>query len=198
METNLKPYLCGYYVQSSIEATKNVVAEHDIDPESIIAVRVETFEQSVQALGDEEKWSTDLNRETADQSLPYTAAVAILEGDLGPEHFGPEWLANPRLHELMAVIEVAAEHELTRYRAENPGTIPAVVTIEAESVSYTSRIDRPVGHSTNPMPDERLRGKARSLMEPILSDDQIERAFDACDDLSALDSMDELLTPLVI
>ncbi len=198
VRTNLKPYPCGYFMQSSIEATRTVVAEHDVDPGSITAVRVETFEQSVQVLGDEEKWSTDLNRETADHSLPYTTAVAILEGDLRPDHFGPEWLADPRVHELMAVVEVAADPGLTRYRAENPGAIPAVVTIETEGGSYTSRVDRPVGHSTNPMPDEQLRGKARSLMEPLLSDDQIERAFDACDDLAALDSMDELLTPLVV
>lgn len=198
MRTNLKPHPCGYFMQSAIEATKTIVAEHDVDPEAITAVHVETFDQSVQVLGDAEKWSAELNRETADHSLPYATALAILEGDLGPEHFGPEWLENPRVHELMGMVEVSADPELTRERAENPGTVPAVITIETGDGSYTGRVDRPIGHSTNPMSTEQLRSKARSLMEPLLADDQIERTFGACLGLADLDSMDELLGPLVI
>lgn len=198
MATNLKPHACGYFMQSSIEATAQLVAEHDLDLSAITAIRVATFEQSVQVLGDEEKWSTDLNRETADHSIPYTTALAVIEGEVHPEHFSQPWLEDPRVHTLMQTVEVVADPALTRYRTEHPGTIPAVVTIEADDGSYTARVDRPVGHATNPMPDAVLRRKVGRLLDPVLSDDQIERAVDACHHLAELESMDELVGHLVV
>lgn len=193
MATNLKPHACGYFMQSSIEATAQLVADHDIAPESISTIHVETFEQSVQVLGDEEKWSADLNRETADHSLPYTTAVAALEGAVRPEHFGRDWLDDPRIHELMEAVEVTAAPALTRDRTEHPGTIPAIVTIETATGSYTARVDRPIGHAANPMPNAMLRRKAVALMSSSLSDAHVEQLLEVCGDLHTLESIDELV-----
>ena len=198
LRTNLKPYPCGYFMQSALEATVSVVEAHDLVPDAVEAVSVETFDQSVQVLGDAAKWSADLTRETADHSLPYAVAIAVLEGDLRPGHFEPAWLEDPRVHELMAAVEVTADPDLTRYRAEHPGEVPAVVTLETADGSHDARVDRPVGHATNPMAAEGLRGKVRSLLSPVLADDQVERALDAGDGLADLDSMAPLLEPLVV
>ena len=124
--------------------------------------------------------------------------MALLEGDLRPEHFRPAWLEDPRVHALMAAVEVVEDPDLTRYRAEHPGDIPAVVTVEAGGEAHEARVDRPPGHAANPMTDERRRGKARRLLAPVLDDDQVERALDACEGLADLESMAPLLESLVV
>lgn len=196
LKTNVKQHACGYFMQSSIEATKQLVEDQAIDPDAITSIQVETFDQAVQVLGDQEKWSTDLNRETADHSIPYTTALAVLEGTVRPEHFGDEWLDDPRVHELMQTVTVTANPALSEHRAEHPGAIPAAVTIETTDGAYTTRVDRPIGHASNPMSEALLHRKARSLLTPVLPADQIEELLDACHRLAELESLDEFVDTL--
>ena len=63
-----------------------------IAPGDVAEVNIATLQTAVNIMaGDAEKWR-QANRETADHSMPYTAAVALLYGGVESRHFDDEFL----------------------------------------------------------------------------------------------------------
>ncbi|MFO7927651.1 MAG: MmgE/PrpD family protein [Halobacteriota archaeon] len=191
--TNIKPFACGYFMQSPITGVQEIVEEHDIDPETITDIEIRTFDQAVQVLASPEKWDTEkLNRETADHSIPYAIAAAIVFGDVSPREFAPDCLADERVHELMATVSVEADDELNEFRAENAGSIPSTAHVTASGETYGVRTDYPIGHAERPMSDERLEQKASAQADPYLTRGAIESVFEDCYGLSDLSDLSAL------
>lgn len=178
--TNIKPFACGYFMQSPITAAMDLKETHGIDPDCITSIDVEEFEQAVQVLASPEKWSTKMNRETADHSIPYTVSVALLYGAVTPRQYEEDRLRNPAVHDLMEKVSVREAEDLTRRRQNNPGLIPARVRIETAQDSYEAEIDYPRGHWKQPMTDEELQSKFRGLAGSFMTDEQIQDVIHAC------------------
>jgi 2-methylcitrate dehydratase len=170
--TNFKPYACGYFMQAPITAVLDLVETHDIAPAEIESIEIEEFEQAVQVLASPEKWSTDLNRETADHSIPYSVAVGILDGEVTPRQYAADRLSDPAVHDLMETVSVSEAPDITRRRAENPGLIPARARVTTAAGSYETEIDYPNGHWKQPMTDDQLEGKFDALAEGLLTEEQ--------------------------
>lgn len=196
--TSIKSFACGYYIHSPVTGVLQLIDEHEIDPEAIDSIRIETFEHAAGMLATPDKWATDLNRETADHSIPYTVAVAVLEGEVTPDQYSERHLRNTSVHELMDRIEVEGAPELTDHRSQHPRHIPSITTITADREEYKIRIDCPLGHPENPMTEEQIERKMTKNCRSYLSDGQIQEVIDVCRSVTALDSVDPLLRPLVI
>ena len=52
--------------------------------------------------GDADKWEPE-TRETADHSMPYTVAVALIHGTVTAEHFAERYLHDPAIRALTQV-----------------------------------------------------------------------------------------------
>jgi 2-methylcitrate dehydratase len=63
--------------------------------------------------GDPDKWAPE-TRETADHSMPYTVAVALLFGDVHEEHFGERFLRDPRIRAMAKRVKATASEEADR------------------------------------------------------------------------------------
>jgi 2-methylcitrate dehydratase len=198
LETGIKYFATGYYIHSPVTGALELLAEHDIAPEAIDAVHVDIFERAAGALATPEKWGTDQTRETADHSIPYSVAVAIVDGEVTPRQFEPDRLRGSDVHRVMERVTVAEDPDLTAHRREHPRHIPSRTTITVDGTEYVSRVDAPLGHPERPMTDAQLAGKFADLCGGLLGDDQIERVTDHCRSLSTLDSVDPLLAALVI
>lgn len=196
--TNYKPYACGYFMQAPITAVLDIIEDNDIDVSAIEAIEIEEFEQAVQVLASPEKWSTDLSRETADHSIPYTVAVAILDREVTPRQYEADRLQDPRVHTLMETVSVEVAEDITRRRAENPGLIPARARIVTGTDTYETEIDYPNGHWKDPMTEAQVEEKFTNLARGYLSDEQIGDAIDACDDLAEATDVTGLLDTLRI
>ena len=60
------------------------------DRPKIQSVRIESHDASVDIIGSEpEKWKPE-TRETADHSLPYITAIALIDGEVTDKQFQPE------------------------------------------------------------------------------------------------------------
>lgn len=195
--TNLKPYPCGYYMQSTVTATLDLVTTHGIGPDDVDGIEVRTFEQAAEILATPEKWATDLTRETADHSIPYTVAVAVVDGEVTPSQYRPAALDDERVHRLMDDITVTEDDELTRFSRQQPDAVPSVVRMETDGGTFESRVDYPLGHARNPMSDERIGEKTSDMAVEYLSPGQIDRMTELVSDLDSLASVDELLRTLV-
>jgi 2-methylcitrate dehydratase len=198
LNAHIKPFPCGYYMQTAVLGARDLVAENDIEPSEIEEVSVETFHRAAQVLASPEKWSTNLTRETADHSLPYTVAVAILEGDVTPRHYAPEYLRNETVHELMQLVSVEENQSLNDFIAKNPTAIPMVVEITTGEDTYRTRLDYPIGHAQNPMEMAEVEDKMREMAQPLLTEAQMASLVEFCSDLDQRDSVEELVSNLVI
>ncbi len=185
-ETFIKFYPAEYHSQSAIWAAVGLRGEvgssgssgsSGDDPfDSIESVTVETHEAGYTILGkDEEKWSPE-TRETADHSLPFIVAAALLDGKIDLGTFAPRRLLDPKMREFMARIEVREDPSLT---AAYPGRIANRVTLKLKDGRRLSKtVDDPKGHTTNPMTKEQVEAKFRGLTKRFLPDRQVERIIE--------------------
>ena len=198
LQTNIKPYACGYYIAAPVAALREIMTEHGLEADDIDHITVEIFETAADLLATPDKWDTDLNRETADHSIPYTIAVAAIDGDVGPEQYADDRLRDSTVHNLMQRIDVHANEELTAYRSREPSHIPSVVTVTSDGAEYRTRIDCPLGHAENPMSTDQLEAKMRTLCEGYLSDQQIQTCLDRCWSFTDLETVAPLIEDLRI
>lgn len=198
LNAHVKPFPCSYYLQPIIAAVLDIVEEHDVEPDEVSEVTVRTFEQAVEILADPTKWSTELTKESADHSIPFTTAIAIRNRDVAPVHYWEEYRRDEAVHDLMGLVAVEESADLTDHARANPDSTPAVVEIEAGGNRYETRVDHAPGHARNPLPTEELWGKFDELARPLLTRDQREEVVRLCDELEELPSVDPLVSALTV
>jgi 2-methylcitrate dehydratase len=164
LDTDIKFWPAEYHSQAAIAAALDVRGE--LQPERIDRVVVRTFRVAVEIIGGEpEKW-TPQTRETADHSMPYLVAAALLDGEITDRQFAPGRIVAEDIRRLMARIEVVEQPELT---AAYPRAIPTILEVhETGGVVQTARVDFPPGHSHNPLSDGQVDQKFLRLAAPVL------------------------------
>ena len=98
-ECSIKYFPLGQYSQTVVEAALQA-RQQLVKVEDIQEVQIKTLQTAVNIMaGDAEKWHP-ANRETADHSMPYTTAVALMYGAVEAHHFSHEYRTDARLLEL--------------------------------------------------------------------------------------------------
>ena len=182
--TSIKFVPAEYHSQSAIAAAFQIrprIANLD----DVAAIEIATFRVAVEIIGqDPEKWRPR-TRETADHSLPYCTAVALLDGVVAAEQFHDDRLRDPALLDLVARTTVVEDPILT---ADYPAGIPNRVTVKLkDGRSYTEEVAYPPGHDKNPLSDGDLAAKFHGLADPVLG---AERANAVIARLARLDQDD--------
>ena len=73
------------------------------------SVRIESHDASVDIIGSEpEKWKPE-TRETADHSLPYITAIALIDGEVTDKQFQPERFTDPTIWKFLENVKVHAQ-----------------------------------------------------------------------------------------
>jgi 2-methylcitrate dehydratase len=164
-KTSIKFVPAEYHSQSAIAAALALRAEVG-DPRRIRSVEIATFRTAIEIIAkDPEKWRPR-SRETADHSLPYCTAVALLDGQVSAAQFTRERLNDPIVLNLMAHTQVVEDPALS---ARYPEHVPNRVTVTLEDGSRLVReIENPPGHTCNPLTDSQLAAKFHHLADPVL------------------------------
>ena len=116
-------------------------------------------------------------RETADHSLPYCTAVALVDGEVSADQFTPERLADPALLDLVARTTVVEDPALTAgYPAGHPQ--PGHGDARRRLDARVAEVAFPPGHDKNPLTDAQLAIKFRGLAEPALGPDRAAALWD--------------------
>lgn len=125
--------------------------------------------------GSEPEKFAPTTRETADHSLPYIFAVALLEGSITQQSYADAMLSDPRVRALIGKIKVEVDPKI---ESEWPGTIQirAVLTL-ADGTSLEVQVADPKGTWRNPMSRDDIRIKFRQLATARLGDGT-DAAFD--------------------
>lgn len=189
LETYIKYYPVEYHAQSAVQAALALRAQIS-DREAIESVTVRTSDISYEIIGrDPEKWDPK-TRETADHSLPYCVAVALMDGVVGLRQFEARRIADPKLHALIQQVRVVSDPALS---AAYPGAIANVVEVKTAEKVYTERVDHPKGHPKNPMTDAEVEEKFRRLAAPLIPEREIEKILDQLWNLEKVKSVAALL-----
>jgi 2-methylcitrate dehydratase len=189
-KTYIKFWPAEYHSQSAIEAALQLRKEIG-DLSQIQAVDIHTFEASYNIIGKYAEAWAPRTRETADHSLPYCTAVALLDGEVTLKQFDPERFTAPDILGLLAKVKVHLEDALTpRY----PRGIPNRITVRLkDGRQLVKEVEFPRGHNLNPMTDAEVEHKFRTLVEPRYGKAMADQVLAACWKLEELKSVTELL-----
>jgi 2-methylcitrate dehydratase len=176
MECSIKRFPLGQYSQTVVEAALQL-REKTGAPEEIAEIRIETVTTAIRLMaGDIDKWEPK-TRESADHSMPYTVAVAIIHGAVEEKHFDDKYLRDPQIMSLTRKVKVKATDEADRRMPEAMLCKMEVVTSAGES--HTAVVEYHKGHWKNPMSDAEVEAKFRRLAGEVLTDSQSQRLLEA-------------------
>src|ERR1700726_2352104 len=111
LNTSIKFWPAEYHSQSAIEAAL-FLREQIGDVSQVKAMTIESHDASVDIIGSEpKKWKPE-TRETADHSLPYITAIALIDGDVTSKQFEPERFMDPKIWKFLENVTVQRNSEL--------------------------------------------------------------------------------------
>jgi 2-methylcitrate dehydratase len=173
-----------------ISAVLQLVEENDLVPEDIVKVRIRSLARAADILADPSKYDPR-TKETADHSLPYVIAAAVVDRKVTPEQFQPEKIMDPRIREQLPKVEVVADPEI---ESVFPALQRVGVTIETtDGRQVGMELDFPKGDPRNPLTEDEIEGKFDALAAPVLTGERARRLKDAVWRTEELDSVTELL-----
>jgi 2-methylcitrate dehydratase len=168
LKTSIKYWPAEYHSQSAIEAALFLRKEIG-DPAQIQSVRIESHDASVDIIGSEpEKWKPE-TRETADHSLPYITAIALIDGEVTEKQFQPERFTDPTIWKFLEEVTVQRNDELSALYATAVANIVHVTLRDGRVL--TKRVDYPLGNALNPVSDQQLEGKFNALVVPEVGEE---------------------------
>src|SRR2546427_10561523 len=175
LNTSVKYWPAEYHSQSAIEAALFLREQID-DVSQIASVNIESHDASVDIIGSEpEKWRPE-TRETADHSLPYITAIALIDGKVTDQQFQPSRFADPAIWKFLENVKVTRNAELS---ALYPDAVANIVHVDlVDGRTLTKRVDYPLGNAKNPVSDVELERKFLHLVVPVLGRDHSAKILD--------------------
>jgi 2-methylcitrate dehydratase len=179
-ETLLKKRACCATSVSNILAAEKVAGavRHRIG--DIEQVLVDTYELSYRVCGSGEiHWNPD-SRETADHSIPYGVAAALIDGTVTPRSFDEAHLWDPQLRALMQKVQVAVDAEFTRDYEHHPVWHRSRVTVvmrDGERLVGETGAD--ATDLSTPMTREQVEQKFRGLTEDYLGKRRVDAILES-------------------
>jgi 2-methylcitrate dehydratase len=190
-KTYIKFWPAEYHSQSAIDAALRLRTQLNGDVSQVKSVDIDTFEACYNIIGKyPEAWAPK-TRETADHSLPYCTAAALLDGDVYLHTFDETRFTDPALLDLTAKVQVHLDDALS---ARYPKGIPNRLTVTlADGRKLVEEVEFPRGHAGNPMTDQEVEAKFRLAVEPTYGKERVGQILARCWELEALTSVTDLI-----
>jgi len=195
LNTSIKYWPAEYHSQSAIEAAlflrKQIGAGIEVK-----SMTIESHDAAVDIIGSEPEKRKPETRETADHSLPYITAIALLVGEVTEKQFQPGRFTDPKIWKFLENVKVERNAELS---ALYPGAVANIVHVDlVDGRRLTKRVDYPLGHAKNRLKDEEVEGKFRSLVEPALGGARAHRIIELVWKLEEASNVDDLMRAVVM
>jgi 2-methylcitrate dehydratase len=203
-ETGMKRWPVGSLAQSAIHAALEARKQVG-DLSQIHRIRVYAEEGAYEHLVKIRKdpW-TPISRETADHSLPYIVAAAVLDGNIGTESFDPSRvLAAERQRFLKETVTVSSAPELGtlasgKLKRAQAGYLSRVEIELADGRIVHGAAEPPPGHPRNPFSDADLTAKLRENVEPFAGAAHVEKLARCLFSIEHAESVRELTALLAL
>ncbi|MBA2431994.1 MAG: MmgE/PrpD family protein, partial [Chthoniobacterales bacterium] len=195
LKTSIKFWPAEYHSQSAIEAALHIRNQIQ-DLSQVKSMVIESHDASVDIIGSEpEKWRPQ-SRETADHSLPYITAVALIDGEVTDKQFAPERFTETGIVQFLQSVKVERNDELSALYAEAVANIVHVNL--ADGRTLTKRVDYPLGNAKNRLPDDGVEAKFLQLAAPKISKEGADRVLKHSWKLDEAENVSDLMGSLEI
>src|SRR6266568_5030503 len=193
LKTSIKYWPAEYHSQSAIEAALSLRKEI-LDSAQVKSMTIESHDAAVDIIGSEpEKWKPK-TRETADHSLPYITAIALIDGEVTDKQFEPQRFKDSEVWKFLENVKVERHAELGAMYPEAVGNIVHVDL--ADGRRLTRRVDYPLGNAKNRLKDSAVEGKFLGLVERIIGESRAKKITELVWKLDEAKNVDALTRAL--
>ncbi|KAA3595765.1 MAG: MmgE/PrpD family protein [Calditrichaeota bacterium] len=193
LECSMKAFPTEALTHTHLSCTLKAVIENDIAYDEIDEVVITTIARACDILFDAHKYEPD-SRETADHSLPYCIAVAIVDRQVTTNSFSDEKLNDPRVREVIKKIKGEASVE---FEEMFPAKQPSKVVVKTkDGREFTEYLEYPKGDPREPMTMDDLVAKFNALSSELLTAErqaEIKEMIFNCENMTARDFMSALV-----
>ncbi|MCG6959822.1 MmgE/PrpD family protein [bacterium BMS3Abin03] len=166
MECGMKAFPTEALTHTHLSATLKVVTKNNISCDQIETVTLSTLAQAYDILFDPHKYRPE-SRETADHSLPYCIAAALVDHKITTQSFSEEKLKDPRIWEVIDKIKGEPSQEFEKmFPAKQPSK---VVVRTKDGKEFSEYLEYPKGDPREPMTMEDLDNKFEGLVGNLLT-----------------------------
>ena len=189
LDCSMKAFPTEALTHTHITATLKAVKGNNISYDQIEQVTVTTIARACDILFDPHKYRPE-SRETADHSLPYCIAAALVDHQITTASFSEEKLKDKRIWEVIDKIKGEASVEFEKmFPAKQPSK---VVVKTKDGKEYSEYLEYPKGDPREPMTVEDIEAKFNALSSKLLDSgrqSKIKEMIFACEDMTARDFM---------
>jgi 2-methylcitrate dehydratase len=189
-QCGMKAFPTEALTHAPISAVLDLVQEHDLKPEEVTKVHIRSLARAADILADASKYDPR-SKETADHSLPYVIAAALVDRQVTPQQFMPQKISDPAIRAQLKKVEVVADPEIEKLFPALQRVIVKIHTADGRALQR--QLDYPKGDPRNPLTDREVEEKFEALARPVLSQASRRKAMDAVWKLDKLESAGALM-----
>jgi 2-methylcitrate dehydratase len=176
-----------------ISAVLELVKENDLRPDQVTKVQIHSLARAVDILCDPSKYDPH-TKETADHSLPYVIAAALVDRQVTPVQFSMEKIMDPTIRAQLKKVEVVADPEIERVFPVLQRVIVNILTTDGRS--FHKQLDYPKGDPRNPLSDAEIEEKFAALADGVLSSGAQKKLKEAVWNLDKIGPVSKLMALL--
>src|SRR5947209_5125737 len=189
-QCGMKAFPTEALTHTPISATLDLVKQNDLKPDQVQKVQIRSLARAADILSDPSKYDPR-SKETADHSLPYVIAAALVDRQVTPAQFTMEKIMDPAIRAQLKKIEVVADPEIEKVF---PALQRVIVNITSkDGRTFTRQLDYPKGDPRNPLTNTEIEEKFAALAEGVLSKRAQEKLKDAVWNLEKIGSVNKLM-----
>ncbi|MCD6112209.1 MAG: MmgE/PrpD family protein [Bacteroidales bacterium] len=192
LECGMKAFPAEALTHTHITAALKIVIENDIKPVDIKEVTVTALAKAVDILFDKNKYKIN-SRETADHSLPYCIARAIIDRKITTQSFDEDKLTDPLLKDIIYKIKGEPSKEFEKIFPEKQPS--QVVIVTKDNKKYKVYLEYPKGDPREPMTIEDIDNKFKALSSKLINEskqNKIKTTIFNCENMLVREFMSQL------
>ena len=190
-QCGMKAFPTEALTHTPISAVLDLVKRNALHPDQVEKIQIRSLARAADILSDPSKYDPH-TKETADHSLPYVIAAALVDRQVTPVQFTMEKIMNPKIREQLRKVEVVADPEIEKVFPALQRVIVQITTSNGQS--YSKQLDFPKGDPRNPLTDSEVEEKFAALAEGVLSPEAQKKLTDAIWGLEKVESVQKLMT----
>jgi 2-methylcitrate dehydratase len=189
-QCGMKAFPTEALTHTPISAVLDLVKSNNLRPEQVEKIQIRSLARAADILSDPSKYDPH-TKETADHSLPYVIAAALVDRQVTPVQFTMEKIMDPKIREQLRKVEVVADPEIEKVFPALQRVIVQITTTDGSS--YSKQLDYPKGDPRNPLTDSEVEEKFAALAEGVLSSRAQVKLKDAIWGLEKVGSVQKLM-----
>src|SRR5215831_9004882 len=173
-----------------ISAVLDLVKSNNLRPENVEKIQIRSLARAADILSDPSKYDPR-TKETADHSLPYVIAAALVDRQVTPAQFEMSKIMDPTIRAQLKKVEVVADPEIERVFPALQRVVVNITTTDCKT--HLKQLDYPKGDPRNPLTDAEIEEKFAALAEAVLSPKARQKLKDAIWNLEKAASVTRLM-----